>query len=189
MFPCFGAPTHPEHLKLSQHGFARNSVWAWDGTVMDNDAGVSVRLSQSSHPNIASQTQTHCVVTRQPCRRHQRSRPFIPKHSTSHILSRWQSISLALTYTSKTKDQTLLHSRHCSIPTFGLLQPPSSSVLCKTIRTSTRQSRPKRAEHQSKLSSALKSTSRNTQTRSTRTLQERTMCSGLKAISRSGPLI
>lgn len=45
VFPCFGAPTHPEHLKLGQHGFARSEVWKWDGVVMDNDAGVSVRLS------------------------------------------------------------------------------------------------------------------------------------------------
>lgn len=46
VFPCFGAPTHPEHAKLSQHGFARSSVWAFGGIVMDNDAGVSVRLSE-----------------------------------------------------------------------------------------------------------------------------------------------
>ena len=47
VFPCFGAPTRPEHSKLSQHGYARNSTWSWDGnTVMDNDAGVSVRLSK-----------------------------------------------------------------------------------------------------------------------------------------------
>lgn len=45
VFPCFGAPTHPEHAKLSQHGFARSETWKWDETVMDNDAGVSIRLS------------------------------------------------------------------------------------------------------------------------------------------------
>ncbi|KAF5390269.1 hypothetical protein D9757_002932 [Collybiopsis confluens] len=46
VFPCFGAPTHPEHNLLGQHGFARSETWAWGGIVMDNDAGVSVRLSQ-----------------------------------------------------------------------------------------------------------------------------------------------
>ncbi|KAL0562372.1 hypothetical protein V5O48_019715, partial [Marasmius crinis-equi] len=46
VFPCFGAPTHPEHQKLSQHGFARNSLWTFDSVVMDNEAGVSIRLGQ-----------------------------------------------------------------------------------------------------------------------------------------------
>jgi glucose-6-phosphate 1-epimerase len=46
--PAFGAPTHPEHAKLGQHGFARSEVWAFDKVVMDNEAGVSVRLSMSS---------------------------------------------------------------------------------------------------------------------------------------------
>ncbi|GAW03637.1 galactose mutarotase-like protein [Lentinula edodes] len=45
VFPCFGAPTHPDHSRLSQHGFARSEVWKWDGLVMDNEAGVSVRLT------------------------------------------------------------------------------------------------------------------------------------------------
>lgn len=45
VFPCFGAPTHPEHSKLGQHGFARSEVWSLDSVVMDNEAGVSVRLS------------------------------------------------------------------------------------------------------------------------------------------------
>ncbi|KAG7099226.1 hypothetical protein E1B28_001092 [Marasmius oreades] len=44
VFPCFGAPTHPDHKNLSQHGFARSELWKWDGVVMDNEAGVSVRL-------------------------------------------------------------------------------------------------------------------------------------------------
>jgi glucose-6-phosphate 1-epimerase len=47
VFPNFGAPSHPEHLKLGQHGFARGEIWQWGGLVMDNDAGVSVRLSMS----------------------------------------------------------------------------------------------------------------------------------------------
>lgn len=45
VFPCFGPPEHPDHSKLPQHGFARNELWAFDGVVMDSDAGVSVRLS------------------------------------------------------------------------------------------------------------------------------------------------
>ncbi|PIL31965.1 hypothetical protein GSI_06669 [Ganoderma sinense ZZ0214-1] len=44
VFPCFGPPTHPDHAKLPQHGFARNNVWTYNATVMDNEAGVSVRL-------------------------------------------------------------------------------------------------------------------------------------------------
>lgn len=46
VFPCFGAPSHATHLKLSQHGFARSEVWSFDDVVMDNEAGVSVRLSK-----------------------------------------------------------------------------------------------------------------------------------------------
>lgn len=46
VFPCFGAPTHPEHAKLGQHGFARSETWTFDGIVMDNEAGVSIRLSE-----------------------------------------------------------------------------------------------------------------------------------------------
>ena len=46
VFPCFGAPSHPEHAKLGQHGFARSEIWTFDGIVMDNDAGVSVKLSE-----------------------------------------------------------------------------------------------------------------------------------------------
>ncbi|EIN13736.1 galactose mutarotase-like protein [Punctularia strigosozonata HHB-11173 SS5] len=45
VFPCFGAPTHPDHLKLSQHGFARSETWTFDSVVMDNEAGVSVRFT------------------------------------------------------------------------------------------------------------------------------------------------
>ncbi|KAI5123750.1 hypothetical protein M0805_000342 [Coniferiporia weirii] len=48
VFPCFGAPdpAHPQHANLPQHGYARSSTWAWDGeTVMDNEAGVSIRLT------------------------------------------------------------------------------------------------------------------------------------------------
>lgn len=33
-------------MKLAQHGFARNEVWKFDSIIMDNDEGVSVRLSK-----------------------------------------------------------------------------------------------------------------------------------------------
>jgi len=49
VFPCFGAPSHPDHSKLTQHGFARNESWMFEQIVMDNDAGVSVRLSAFSN--------------------------------------------------------------------------------------------------------------------------------------------
>jgi len=45
VFPCFGAPSHPEHMKLGQHGFARSETWVFDSIVMDNEAGVSVKLT------------------------------------------------------------------------------------------------------------------------------------------------
>ncbi|KAH7104367.1 glucose-6-phosphate 1-epimerase [Auriculariales sp. MPI-PUGE-AT-0066] len=45
-FPIFGPPSasHPEYAKLGQHGFARNSTWKYLETILDGDAGVSVRL-------------------------------------------------------------------------------------------------------------------------------------------------
>lgn len=33
---------------MAQHGFARSTVWKWDNLVMDNEAGVSIRLSMPS---------------------------------------------------------------------------------------------------------------------------------------------
>ena len=47
VFPCFGAPTHPDHTKLNQHGFARSEVWSFDGIETDNDTAVSVKLCMS----------------------------------------------------------------------------------------------------------------------------------------------
>lgn len=52
VFPCFGPPEHPDHSNLPQHGFARNEIWAFDSVVMDNDAGVSVRLTLQPNPTI-----------------------------------------------------------------------------------------------------------------------------------------
>jgi len=45
VFPCFGPPTHPDHLKLAQHGFARSVTWKFDSVITDNEAGVSIGLT------------------------------------------------------------------------------------------------------------------------------------------------
>ncbi|KAF8560363.1 galactose mutarotase-like protein [Imleria badia] len=45
VFPCFGAPSHAEHARLGQHGFARNTTWTFDSVVKDEASGVSVRLT------------------------------------------------------------------------------------------------------------------------------------------------
>jgi len=52
VFPFFGPPTKPEHAKIPQHGFARSSNWAFDSVVMDNEAGVSVKLAL--HPTAST---------------------------------------------------------------------------------------------------------------------------------------
>lgn len=54
VFPCFGPPIHPEHSRLPQHGFARSEPWKFDSVVMDNDAGVSVRLTLEPTSSIAA---------------------------------------------------------------------------------------------------------------------------------------
>ncbi|KAI0275057.1 galactose mutarotase-like protein [Gloeopeniophorella convolvens] len=54
VFPCFGPPEHPDHFKLPQHGFARNEIWSFDSVVMDNDAGVSIRLTLLPKPSITA---------------------------------------------------------------------------------------------------------------------------------------
>ncbi len=59
VFPCFGAPTHPDHARLNQHGFARNSVWNWDGTSIDEKDYVSVQLSESPMSWITLCTHAH----------------------------------------------------------------------------------------------------------------------------------
>lgn len=53
VFPCFGPPEHPDHSGLPQHGFARNEIWTFDSVVMDNEAGVSVRLTLLPNATIA----------------------------------------------------------------------------------------------------------------------------------------
>ncbi|KAH9849761.1 galactose mutarotase-like protein [Lenzites betulinus] len=55
VFPAFGAPTHPDHVRLPQHGFARNNVWAFSSVVMDNEAGASVKLSLDPNDAIKAQ--------------------------------------------------------------------------------------------------------------------------------------
>ncbi|TRM66329.1 galactose mutarotase-like domain-containing protein [Schizophyllum amplum] len=52
VFPCFGPPSHPDHMHLPQHGFARTSTWKFDSIVMDNNAGVSVKLYLVPTPEI-----------------------------------------------------------------------------------------------------------------------------------------
>lgn len=54
VFPCFGPPEHPDHSKLPQHGFARKEVWTFDSVVMDNEAGVSVRLTLRPNSTIVN---------------------------------------------------------------------------------------------------------------------------------------
>ena len=47
VFPCFGLPVHPQHSKLSQHGFARSELWKWDKVLAETETEVSVQLSMS----------------------------------------------------------------------------------------------------------------------------------------------
>jgi len=57
VFPFFGPPTKPEHSKLPQHGYARNAMWTWNGqVVMDNDAGVSVKLTFKPDATLTQDT-------------------------------------------------------------------------------------------------------------------------------------
>lgn len=45
VFPCFGPPSHPDHLKLPQHGFARSEKWSYDDTVAEDEEESAVTLS------------------------------------------------------------------------------------------------------------------------------------------------
>ncbi|KIY71637.1 galactose mutarotase-like protein [Cylindrobasidium torrendii FP15055 ss-10] len=45
VFPCFGPPSHPDHTRLSQHGFARSTLWSWGGVTEDNEKVVVVKLA------------------------------------------------------------------------------------------------------------------------------------------------
>ncbi|KAJ7254102.1 galactose mutarotase-like domain-containing protein [Mycena haematopus] len=55
VFPCFGPPTHAEHLKLPQHGFARSSLWSWNGVITSVDGGgASVTLTLAPTPAITA---------------------------------------------------------------------------------------------------------------------------------------
>jgi len=54
VFPCFGPPVHPQHSKLSQHGFARSEVWKWDKVLTDTETEVSVQLSLEPSASITT---------------------------------------------------------------------------------------------------------------------------------------
>lgn len=46
-FPFFGPPSREEDKKMGQHGYARGEEWELLKTVMDNEAGVSVKFGTS----------------------------------------------------------------------------------------------------------------------------------------------
>lgn len=46
-FPFFGPPSREEDKKMGQHGYARSEEWELLRTVMDNEAGVSVKFGMS----------------------------------------------------------------------------------------------------------------------------------------------
>lgn len=50
VFPCFGPPTHPDHAKLPQHGFARTEVWSWDKEIVHNDMDHTVSVTLTLKP-------------------------------------------------------------------------------------------------------------------------------------------
>ncbi|KAF9049563.1 galactose mutarotase-like protein [Hymenopellis radicata] len=52
VFPAFAYPSHPDHLKMGVHGFARNEFWKWDGNLVDNESEISVRLTLDPVPSI-----------------------------------------------------------------------------------------------------------------------------------------
>ncbi|KAK0188951.1 galactose mutarotase-like protein [Armillaria mellea] len=54
VFPCFAYPTHPDHLKLAMHGFARNERWKWDGNIIDDNSEISVKLALDPIPSITA---------------------------------------------------------------------------------------------------------------------------------------
>ncbi|KAJ6610901.1 galactose mutarotase-like domain-containing protein [Mycena sp. CBHHK59/15] len=54
VFPCFGAPTHPEHVNLPQHGFARSSNWYWDNLIKEEGGRLSVTLTLEPTPAIVA---------------------------------------------------------------------------------------------------------------------------------------
>jgi glucose-6-phosphate 1-epimerase len=56
VFPCFGPPVHPQHSKLSQHGFARSEQWKWDKVLAETETEVSVQLSASFRCYLVRQT-------------------------------------------------------------------------------------------------------------------------------------
>jgi len=107
VFPCFGPPVHPQHSKLSQHGFARNSVWSYDSTVMDDDAGVSVRFTLSPTPAIKAvydyEFRLHYVVT---LAEHQLSTDLHVENASSNTI---EFQALFHNYIKAPSDNTLIY--------------------------------------------------------------------------------
>lgn len=136
VFPCFGPPEHPDHSKLPQHGFARNEVWAFDSVVMDNDAGVSVRLSE--HGSLVRQFRANNHRL-QPCSRTPTSPSYTPKTSSWLMSSLWPSMSLARISMYRTLPlQRHWISRPCCTLIFVRQQTTSPSPLCMENVTSIR---------------------------------------------------
>jgi len=132
VFPCFGAPTHPEHLKLGQHGFARSEKWTLDNIVMDNEAGVSVRLTLEPTASIKEKFE----------------RPFHLAYVVTlaeHQLSTDLHVkNTALSSTSPLEFQALLHN-YIRAPANELLISPlqALSYYDKTESTDELRSKPK----------------------------------------------
>ncbi|GBE78197.1 Glucose-6-phosphate 1-epimerase [Sparassis crispa] len=113
VFPCFGAPTHPEHSKLSQHGFARSEKWILENIVMDNEAGVSVRFALEPTATIQAKFE----------------RPFHLSYVVTlaeHQLSTALHVkNTALSSTSPLEFQALLHN---------YIRAPSNEVLVSPLQ-------------------------------------------------------
>lgn len=140
VFPCFGPPEHPDHSKLPQHGFARNEFWTFDSVVMDNDAGVSVRLSEHrslSINGLQANNQRLQHYSRIPT-----SPSSTPKTSSWPTLSLWPSTSSARIFMYRTLPlRSHWISRPCYTLTFVRQQMTSLSPLCLENSTSTRRRR------------------------------------------------
>ncbi|KIY62938.1 galactose mutarotase-like protein [Cylindrobasidium torrendii FP15055 ss-10] len=50
VFPTFATPSHPDHLKLPNHGFARTEIWKWDGNLIDNQHEITIHLTLDDTP-------------------------------------------------------------------------------------------------------------------------------------------
>ncbi|KAG6911957.1 hypothetical protein DXG01_000205 [Tephrocybe rancida] len=129
VFPCFGAPTHPEHVKLGQHGFARSEIWSWNEVVMDNEAGVSIRLTLEPNEKISN-------IFRQPF--HLGYVVTLAEHQLS------TNIHVANTSTDALEFQALLHN-YIRAPANQVLVAPlqNLSYYDKTEQTAEGKATPK----------------------------------------------